>query len=175
MTSPNVIPPSEMQIHPLKIYIDLARLLLVGWIFFFVIGREFFASLESFCWSRIFLCLSRILFFCLQGHKSLKYMLQNLLESFFSDIKLSNQLLQFQIQFLNLFKYEWDLIKNARTTIYRKKKKQHYNAKHMILKFHNDNPAIPTHYLWETLGLILQGNSFRCGPKRWNSPWEQKR
>ena len=37
ITSPNVIPSSEMQIHPLRVYIDLARFLFVG--------REFFVGL----------------------------------------------------------------------------------------------------------------------------------
>ena len=48
ITIPEVIPSSEMQIHPLKIDIDLSR--------FVFVGREFFWPVEKFFhWSRFFL------------------------------------------------------------------------------------------------------------------------
>jgi len=52
ITNPDVILSSEMQIHRLRIYIDLARFLLVG--------REFFWAVENFWPVENIFCRSRI-------------------------------------------------------------------------------------------------------------------
>ena len=57
VTSPDVIPSSEMQIHPFRIDIDLSRFVLVGReifrpIEYFFTGREFFLSVENFLTGR---------------------------------------------------------------------------------------------------------------------------
>ena len=61
ITSPNVIPSSEMQIHPLRIDIDLSRFVLVCGEFFLA-SREFFSPVENFSHrSRIFLPVENFL------------------------------------------------------------------------------------------------------------------
>ena len=47
ITSPDVIPSSNMQIHPLRINIDLLRFVLVGQEFFLT-GQEFFHQPRMF-------------------------------------------------------------------------------------------------------------------------------
>ena len=67
--SPDVIPLSEMQIHPLRIDIDLSRFVLVCGEFFlasrefFFTGREFFSLVENFFTGREFFGRSRMFFF----------------------------------------------------------------------------------------------------------------
>ena len=67
MTSQDVIPSSEMQTHPLRIDIDLARFLLLGLEFFWSV-ENFWPVEKFFCRSRIFLPVENFFvgreFFC---------------------------------------------------------------------------------------------------------------
>ena len=70
VTSPDVIPSSEMQIHPFRIDIDLSRFVLVGREFFWPVEKFFhrsriFYRSRIFCTSRELFCRSRI--FCTGG------------------------------------------------------------------------------------------------------------
>ena len=73
ITSPDVIPSREIQIHPLRIDIDLAR--------FLFLGRKFFWSVENFWPVKNIFCRSRIFwaaenFFVLQEFSGQSRVLQ---------------------------------------------------------------------------------------------------
>ena len=59
--SPDVIPSSEMQIHPLRIDIDLSRFVLVCGEFFLASRESFFTGRQFYHWSRIFLPVEKFL------------------------------------------------------------------------------------------------------------------